>query len=423
MKIAVLGGGGREHAICWRLSQDIETEIVFCIPGNPGMEKEDKIKCHPHSLQQKDWDSLNTWLKANQIDLVIVGPEQPLIAGIADHIRRCGIPVLGPGQIGSYLEASKILSKEFMQRNEIPTSEFSSFTDSKSAIEFIKKSDWAGFVVKLDKVAQGKGVVVAKSKEQAIKAVEEFMDHNILKMSDTTILIEKVSCGKEISAFMLVDESSWKYLGDCCDYKRIRDNDEGPNTGGMGTYSPAHWVDEKQRNIIKNICQKTFDGLKKEQTPYRGIIFIGLMLDNEDVNVLEYNIRLGDPETQSLLPRTISSLAKYAYACATNKLDQLPPIQLSPQSATHIVLASAGYPGTEGVKVKTGFPITIQKLKHQSLVFYAGVSKYQELITAGGRVLGLTSMANGHFKAVGQAYEDIERVHFAGNQRRNDIGK
>lgn len=430
LNILIIGSGGREHALAWKCLQDPMVNTVTVLNGNDGIKSSESVKIvHIPLAEEKE---ILRWIAYHQINFVIIGPEAPLVDGLADRLRLQGICVFGPGKKGAMLEASKIYSKQFMQEAGIPTAEYAEFRRPMDAMNFIKESSWEdGYVVKLDGLAAGKGVIVTDNQFDAIEAVEKLMVQNILGAKNTKIIIEEKLIGKEFSYFALIDQTHSLPIGDACDYKRIRDGDSGPNTGGMGTYSPVDWLSnndhkEIEKTILKPITKK----LKKENIPYNGVLFIGIMKTKHGMKVLEFNVRFGDPETQSLLPRIKSDFAKYLFACANNKVSALPPLEFYPMHAIHVVKAAFGYPGTEGTRIRKGDKIFLNPsiqtadFKLKGKVFYAGVKeKADELYTNGGRVLGVTTLDESRSIAREENYRLNQAVEFEGMQYRGDIGE
>lgn len=425
MNILVIGNGGREHALAWKLIQSPKTQKVFITDTKHAMLGEREIESLDLKVE-KTPQFLNS-LSKNSINFVVIGPEAPLVDGIADFLRANGIVVFGPGGLGAKLEESKNFSKNIMMKAGIPTADFKKFTKSDHAFRFIENTDWKdGYVIKADGLASGKGVIVTSNKEDAKKAVYGIMVNNELDLDDTTIIIEERLIGPEVSVFALIDNKTFKTIGNACDYKRIRDNDEGPNTGGMGTYSPCEWLDSNDEAFInEKVFAPLVKQLKIEKIDYNGVIFAGFMKTNTGLRVLEFNVRFGDPETQSLLPRIENDFFELLYKTATNELDTVSKIDLKPQTVVNIVCAAHGYPGTEGVAVRKDDSISVnEQMIKNGKVFYAGVKKDKDLFkTSGGRVLGVTSWADDKNQARELAYQNIKYINFEGMQYRNDIAK
>lgn len=423
--ILLIGAGGREHAIAWKLLQSKNTNKVFITDSNHAMLAEKRLEALETKVQMNQ-NFINT-LSQKNIEFVVIGPEAPLVDGMADFLRSHGIAVFGPGKLGAKLEESKNFSKNLMLKAGIPTAQFQKFTKADHAILFIENSDWKdGFVIKADGLAAGKGVIVTSNKVDAKKAVYDMMINNDLGLANTTIIIEEKLIGPEVSVFALVDKNTFKTIGNACDYKRIRDNDEGPNTGGMGTYSPCEWLTEDDSKFID---EKVFAPLVKqleiEGIDYNGVIFAGLMKTNSGLKVLEFNVRFGDPETQSLLPRIENDFEELLYKTATNDLKSVDTIKLKDETVVNVVCAAHGYPGTEGTPVRKNDSISVnEEMIKDGKVFFAGVKKdHEHFLTAGGRVLGVTSWGKNKNQARELAYQNIKYINFEGMQYRNDIAK
>lgn len=426
--VLVIGQGGREHALSWKLAESNSVKFVWVAPGNPGMVSTKVATCN---IDFSNKNNLLEFISQNDIDLVVIGPEAPLVDGMADILRKDGIAVFGPSKEGALLEASKDFSKAIMRKAKIPTAEYETFEDPEAAFRFIDNCNWPdGIVIKMDGLAAGKGVVVCNNKSEARKAIKELVIDNALGLDNTRVVIEERLIGPEVSAFALIDGSTFKSIGQACDYKRIRDNDEGPNTGGMGTYSPADWLtNEDIQEIEESVFRPLVYTLQDEKIDYRGVLFVGLMKTTNGLKVLEFNVRFGDPETQSLLPRIKSDFFHLIKATANGKLESLSPIEFYDTSVVHVVAAAKGYPGTEGEPVSKGDQIHIEqdlwKLDSQiGKVFFAGVSgKKENLKTSGGRVLGVSAYGKDRESARAAAYELIKKVRFEGMQYRGDIAK
>jgi phosphoribosylamine--glycine ligase len=422
MNVLVLGSGGREHAIAWKLSQSANIENVYVIPGNDGMKEDEKIDCFPY-INPKEYSSLIQFVEERNVELTVVGPENLLADGVVDHFQAKNQKIIGPTQAASQIEASKVFAKDLMKKYEIPTAKYSSFEDAIAAKAFIEQVSWNGYVVKCDGLAAGKGVIVCDTKDEAMKAIDAFLVDDKLNIGNSKIVLEEKLEGPEVSAFALCDGENFVYLGDACDYKSLNENGKGPNTGGMGTYSPADWLSDTDREKIKSqIIQATIEGMKKEGRPFSGILFVGLMMTSTGPKVIEYNCRFGDPETQILLPRIESDLLDVFMKAAENKLDEI-EIETSEQSGVHLVLASHGYPGTQGEAVRKGDKIEIEPFDGAK-IFFAGVRKEgSSFVTAGGRVLGLSKLADSRVVAREEVYQLIKKIRFDGAQMRKDIGQ
>jgi phosphoribosylamine--glycine ligase len=429
MKVLVLGKGGREHALSWKIAQSSLVEQVYCAPGNDGMAYDKKIQCA--DVNPSNFENIENFIKNQGVDLVVVGPEDLLAKGVVDALQD-KVAIFGPGQAASQLESSKAFSKILMQENTIPTAAFEDFTDPEKANAFIDGVNWPdGLVVKCDVLAAGKGVIVCKTKEEAKQAVDKFLIQDSLGVNNQKIVIEECLIGREVSFFALCSGEDSMPLGYACDYKALRDGGKGPNTGGMGTYSPASWLSEADKEMIeKEIVPNTLKGMQKLGIPFTGILFVGVMVTKEGPKVLEYNVRFGDPETQILMPMIESDIAPYFLKAAQGKLSELQPIQMKSAFGVHLVQAAYGYPGTEGIAVRKSDVIQWDQDFFQGLeqkgegkLFFAGVKKNGETLTTdGGRVLGLSVLSESLESAREKAYQYSEQVSFADAQMRGDIG-
>jgi phosphoribosylamine--glycine ligase len=417
MKILVIGSGGREHALVWKLRESQHMEEIYCAPGNAGIGQE--AECAPVDVTKpQEILKLAEHLKA---DLTVVGPEAPLVAGVVDLFEKAGLTIIGPTQAAAQLEGSKIFAKEFMQRHQIPTAGFAvaqSFEDAVKAL--------GGFglpvVIKADGLAAGKGVVVAYAREEAEKALDEFMRQKTLGAAGDRVLIEECLAGEEVSFIVLTDGRGILPLALTQDHKAVFDNDQGPNTGGMGAYSDDLILDERARdNVFRRIVAPTLAGMAAEGTPYRGFLYCGLMLTQEGPKVLEYNVRLGDPEAQPILMRLRSDLVDLFRALVEGQLGAL-DAHWTPNPAVCVVLASKGYPGTpEAGKVITGHEVA--ESQGGVKVFHAGTKvRDGQLVASGGRVLGVTAVAEDLPAAIERAYAAVSKIHFEGMHYRRDIG-
>ncbi|MBT4793184.1 MAG: phosphoribosylamine--glycine ligase [Halobacteriovoraceae bacterium] len=415
-KIVIFGQGGREHAIANQLASAYQTNSIFVIPGNPGIDGEKIQSIDIHE------DEYLSFCKKHKVDLAVIGPEALLEKGLSDQLQTHGIACASPSQNAARLETSKAFSKTFMQKHQIPTASFANFQDSNAAIEYIKNHAANDLVIKLSGLAAGKGVIICHNKEDSIAAVKA------LAPNDEELVIEQFLTGPEVSYFVLCLKGEYKILGTACDYKRLKDNNEGPNTGGMGCYSPAHWLSQKDHEVIKQeVILKTLQGMKEEDINYRGVLFIGLMMTPQGPSVLEYNVRFGDPETQTILPRVEAGLFESLQAIANNDLSIFKNslLELKKSSSIHIVKAAKGYPGTFGEKIEKGQVIKNNFTSSPSThLFFAGVKKEQDhFVTCGGRVLGVTGLDDNLANARSLAYETLNTISFAGEQFRRDIGQ
>ncbi|MBL7665940.1 MAG: phosphoribosylamine--glycine ligase [Bacteriovoracaceae bacterium] len=431
MNIFLLGSGGREHALAWKFSQSPVVKRVYVYPGNPGMKSEKKIELI--KLPSNKTKELIHFAKTYDINLTVVGPEAYLAEGIVDQFIQAGLLILGPSKCAAQIESSKSFAKKLMKEAKIPTAEFEVFEDANAAFKFIDNCKWPdGIVVKCDGLAAGKGVVVTENKESAKHAVKLMLVDDVLEINNKKIILEERMIGPEVSVFALCDGKNSIWLGDACDYKRLKDNNIGPNTGGMGTYSPADWLTPAMRQEInQKIIQPTLNKMQHDGTPFTGILFAGLMKTKDGFKVIEFNARLGDPETQSIIPLIDGDIVPYFLAAAKGQLSTIgKSLKFKALSTVHVVMSSFGYPGTEGTKVRTGDEVEYNKTYFQELeedatakLFFAGVSeKNQQLLTAGGRILGLTAFAKNRPAARAEVYKHLDKIKINGVQFRSDIG-
>ena len=432
MRVLIIGSGGREHAISWAMGQSPKVCKVIVSPGNSAM-KETLPNLQIESVEATNSAELLKLAIKEKVDLTIVGPEASLSSGIVDLFRENNLLIVGPTKAASLLEASKAFAKKVMMDAKVPTAGFAEFFDADLALKYIEESQNQKMVVKCDGLAQGKGVVVCLSKNEARLAVIGFMKEQMLGENVSHIIIEEYLEGMEVSAFALCDGESFTFLGTACDHKRLKNNDQGPNTGGMGVYSPAAIVSEKDIEWMNaSVFKPMMTEISKRGEAFSGILFAGLMKTSSGWKVLEFNTRLGDPETQVLLPLMDEDILPWFLASAKGEIKKLQSElkRMSPKTkemkAVHVVMAAHGYPGTEGVKVRTGDSVKIDStfnLSPYDFLFMAGVEKNKnELKTKGGRVLGITSMAVTYTFARAKAYEYVSQIHFDGAQYRTDIG-
>ncbi|WP_291511129.1 phosphoribosylamine--glycine ligase [Acidithiobacillus sp.] len=409
-RVLVLGQGGREHALAWKLAQSPQVERVFCAPGNPGTAHEPKVQ-NLH-LASDDHTGLVEAVHRLAISLVVIGPEAPLVAGVADRLRRAGVAVFGPNADGARLEGSKLYAKAFMARHGLPTAAYGRFTELDAARAFLRQQDLP-IVVKADGLASGKGVVVASSRSEAEQAVDKFLRQG-------PILIESFLEGEEASYIAIVADGQVLGLAGSQDHKRLLDRDQGPNTGGMGAYSPAPVLDPHMaERVRREIMVPAARGLMAEGISYRGFLYAGLMIGRDGPRILEFNCRLGDPETQPLMLRLRSDL--YPLLLAAARGEPLPPqIQWDPRTALCVVLAAAGYPDAP----RTGDAIHLPAaLPADSKIFQAGTCERDgTTYTQGGRVLGVTVLGADVAAAQRRAYDIVQQISWPGMQFRRDIG-
>lgn len=433
MKVLVVGGGGREHAICWKLAQSPKVTELYCAPGNAGIA--DVAKCV--GVSAEDIDGICSFAADKKIDLAVIGPEVPLAMGIVDRLEAAGVRTFGPNAKCSQLEASKSFTKTFLAKHGIPTAGYKEFTDKD---ELLKSVGIYGYpmVLKADGLAAGKGVVIAETEEAAKEAIEEMMGQRVFGAAADKIVVEEFLTGVEASMLCFVDENSIIPMESAQDYKRVFDADRGPNTGGMGTYSPSLvFTEELEEQIRERILEPTLKGFQEDGLDFKGVLFIGLMISEDGPKVIEFNNRFGDPETQSVLARLDSDLLDIFMAVTDNKLAEA-EIRWKEDKAVCVVLASGGYPGSyEKGKLITG----LDDVDEDVIVFHAGTKfasmpedskcaqcaddcdmKTSAVVTSGGRVLGVTATGRTHEEAKAKAYDNVKRISFEGMQYRKDIG-
>ncbi len=420
MRILVVGGGGREHALAWKLAQSPKVSSVFVAPGNGGTENADGIR----NLAITDLYELRAWAQQEKIGLTVVGPEGPLAQGIVDEFRAHGLRIFGPTRAAAQLESSKVFSKAFMQRHGIPTAAHATFSDPAQAHAYVR-SQGAPIVVKADGLAAGKGVVVAMTLDQAHAAIDQMLSADPVAGAGARVVIEEFLEGEEASFIVLCDGKSALALASSQDHKRLLDGDLGPNTGGMGAYSPAPVVTPTvHARAMREIILPTLRGMQADGIVFTGFLYAGLMIDGEGhPKTLEFNCRLGDPETQPLMVRLKSDLFELLWAAtetgAARRLDQI-ELQWDRRTALGVVIAAGGYPG----QPQTGDPIdALPPEQSDAMVFQAATRRDGETLrTAGGRVLCVTALADGVRQAQQRAYAVVRQIHFPGMQYRRDIG-
>ncbi len=418
MKVLVIGQGGREHALAWKLSQSPVVTQVYCAPGNAGTEQ-DAVNV---DIAATDAERLRKFAQSEGIGLTVIGPEAPLVAGVADVFSAAGLKVFGPSAAAARLEGSKVFAKELMKQAGVPTGDYRSFTDPDTAIEYLEDRGDMPLVVKVDGLAAGKGVTVCDHVDQAIAAVHEAMVERKFGAAGDQILIEERLYGQEVSILALVDGRTIVPLESAQDHKAAYDGDTGPNTGGMGAYSPAPFATpELLDEVIHKILIPTVHTLRKRGIEYRGVLYAGLMLTPQGPKVLEFNVRLGDPETQPVLMRLKSDLLRVLLAVSEGRLGELPPLEWDPRPAVCVVMASEGYPG----EYRKGRPI--RGLEQAAAlpdvkVFHAGTARHgKEIVNDGGRVLGVTALGSDLAAAKKRAYEAVKCIRWEGAWCRKDI--
>ena len=418
MKILLIGGGGREHALAWKLAQSPKVENILAAPGNPGIAELPKCECV--ALNLDDLEKVADFAEDNGIDLTVVGPEATLVAGIADVFKRRGLPVFGPSKAAAQLEGSKAFSKELMAKYDIPTAFFKVCEDIETAKAYVEEKG-APIVVKADGLAAGKGVVVAMTKEEALTAIDDMMGDQIFGNAGARVVLEEFMEGEEASLLAFTDGKTVVPMIAAQDHKRIFDNDEGPNTGGMGTYAPAPVMTDVLRlKATERVLKPVVAAMAEEGTPYQGCLYAGLMINGDSVKVVEFNCRFGDPETQVILPLLDGDLADIMLACATGTLDEV-EVAWHDKAAVCVVMASGGYPGKyENGKEITG--LAEANADEATVVFHAGTKAVDgKIVTAGGRVLGVTSVDKNIRDARDRAYAAVEKVKFDQVFYRKDI--
>ncbi len=418
MKILVVGGGGREHALVWKIAQSPLVEKVYCAPGNPGIAG--LAECV--AIAADDIDGLLAFARKHVVDLTVVGPEVPLTLGIVDRFQEAGQEIFGPSRAAAQIEGSKSFSKDLMARYRIPTASYRTFTDRDEAVAHIREQG-APIVVKADGLAAGKGVIVAMTVEQAVAAVDDIMVDAVFGAAGSRVVIEEFMAGEEASFFAFTDGKNILPLASSQDHKRVYDNDEGPNTGGMGAYSPAPVVTEALADeIIATIVRPTIEGMASEGCPYSGILYVGLMIADGKARVVEFNARFGDPEAQPLLMRMKSDIVPVLQACARGELTQT-SLEWHDKAAVCVVMASGGYPATFEKGLEIHGLEEAEKID-DLMVFHAGtVLKNGRVVNNGGRVLGVTGLGSDVAAAIEKAYAGVGAIHWQGVHFRTDIGK
>ncbi len=416
MKILVIGSGGREHALVWKIKQSPRVSRIFCAPGNGGIAE--IAECV--DIKADDILGLADFAQAQGIDLTVVGPEVPLVAGIVDLFEEEGLKIFGPSQAAARLEGSKVFAKNFMKRWEIPTARYAAFSDEKAALAHLAGHTYP-LVVKAAGLAAGKGVIICRNQVEAEDAVRRIMSGNMFKDAGKSLVIEDFLEGEEASILAISDGKDFLLLESSQDHKRIFDNDEGPNTGGMGAYSPAPVVtDALSRQIADTVIRPLIEGMADEGAPFKGVLYVGIMVTQDGPRVLEFNTRFGDPETQAVLPRLKSDLVDVMLASVDGRVAGM-VLEWDPRACVCVVMAAGGYPGDYAV----GAPISgLDKVSAGAVVFHAGTRKdTTALVTSGGRVLGVTAMGEDVAKAIVHVYAEIKKITYEGMHFRRDIGR
>lgn len=420
MKVLIVGSGGREHAIAWKVAQSKKVDKIYCAPGNAGISE--VAECVP--IGAMEFDKLVAFAKEKEIDLTVIGMDDPLVGGIVDVFEKEGLRVFGPRKNAAILEGSKAFSKDLMKKYHIPTAVYETFTDPEKALEYLETAKMP-IVLKADGLALGKGVLICQTLEEAKEGVKTLMMDKKFGSAGDEIVIEEFMTGREVSVLSFVDGNIVKIMSSAQDHKRAKDGDQGLNTGGMGNFSPSPFYTEEVDEFCKKyIYQPTVDAMKAEGRPFKGVIFFGLMLTPEGPKVLEYNARFGDPEAQVVLPRLENDIVDVFEACIDGTLDKVDLKFDNDRATVCVILASDGYP----VEYKKGFPIEgLEKFKGKDdyYVFHSG-TKFNDkgqIVTNGGRVLGVTATGKDLKEARKKAYEATEWVFFENKYMRHDIGR
>jgi phosphoribosylamine--glycine ligase len=413
LKLLVVGGGAREHALVWKLAQSPRVKDIYAAPGNAGINNiANSLNISPTSIE-----ALADAAQKYHIDLTIVGPEAPLSEGIVDLFTNRNLPIFGPTKAATQLESSKVFAKQLMQKYGIPAAQGRVFSDYSEAQDYVKFQQ-APIVVKADGLAAGKGVIVATSLEQAQDALSQIMEKKVFGAAGDRAIVDECLTGKEVSLLAFTDGKSVFPMVPACDYKRAFDGDQGPNTGGMGSYSPPHFFGQKEvEQVQRSILTPTVDAMFKEGVPFKSVLYAGLMMNSDGAKVLEFNARFGDPENQVMIPRLKTDLVDIMTAVIDGNLDAQ-KIEWSDDACVGVVMASAGYPGS----YKKGLPIKgLDDLDDDILVFHAGTADKEEVVTDGGRVLTVVAKGKTLKEARERVYDNIPRIHFEGCFYRTDI--
>ena len=420
MKVLIVGSGGREHAIAWKVAQSPKVDKIYCAPGNAGISS--VAECVP--IGAMEFDKLVAFAKEKEIDLTVIGMDDPLVGGIVDEFEKAGLRVFGPRKNAAILEGSKAFSKNLMKKYNIPTAAYETFTDPEAALKYLETAKMP-IVLKADGLALGKGVLICQNLEEAKAGVQELMMDKKFGSAGDEIVIEEFMTGREVSVLSFVDGNIVKIMSSAQDHKRAKDGDQGLNTGGMGNFSPSPFYTEEVDAFCKKyIYQPTVDAMKAEGRPFKGVIFFGLMLTPDGPKVLEYNARFGDPEAQVVLPRLENDIVDVFEACVDGTLDQVDLKFDNERATVCVILASDGYP----VAYEKGFPIEgLENFegKDDYYVFHSGTkfNDQGQIVTNGGRVLGVTATGSSLKEARAKAYEATEWVQFGNKYMRTDIGK
>jgi len=415
LKVMVIGSGAREHALAWKISQSPKIKELYAAPGNAGTAS----IARNLDIRPNDIEALARAARDNGIDLTVVGPEAPLAAGIVDRFKHLGVSIFGPTKAAAQIESSKVFARKLMQKYDIPCPKGMAFSNYPEAKKYLE-SQPTPIVVKADGLAAGKGVTVAASREEALKALSDIMENRIFGPAGDKVVIEECLTGKEVSLLAFTDGETVVPMIPACDYKRVFDDDLGPNTGGMGSYSPPDFFDARlTRQVVKIILQPAVRAMVQEGMSYKGVLYAGLIIAADEPKVLEFNARFGDPETQAILPRLQTDLVDILLAVVDNKLSEV-VVHWDDNTCVGVVMASGGYPG----KYKTGFKITgLDKLNDDIMVFHAGtkLGEDSQVYTDGGRVLTVTATGKSMAEARAKVYRNLPRINFDGCHYRKDI--
>jgi len=418
MQVLVVGQGGREHALAWKLAQSPQVSRVFCAPGNAGTDRD----AFNVDIAADDIERLVKFARTEDVALTVVGPEAPLVAGVADTFAAAGLPVFGPSKAAAQLEGSKVFAKELMRQANVPTADFWVFDDPGEAVRFVDERESAAFVVKADGLAAGKGVTVCKTRGDVVHAIREAMVERAFGDAGQRIVLEERLVGQEVSILALVDGRTIVTLEASQDHKAAFDGDKGPNTGGMGAYSPAPFATpELMDDIIQKVLVPTVHTMRKRGTEFRGVLYAGIMLTAQGPKVLEFNVRFGDPEAQPVLMRLKTDLFTLLQAVTEGRLADFPPLEWDERAAVCVVMASQGYPGsyTKGHPIRG---LDAAAALADTKVFYAGTIRHgDQIITDGGRVLGVTGLGSDVAAAKKRAYEAVKCIRWDGAWCRKDI--
>ena len=416
MNVLVIGSGGREHAIAWKIKQSPGLDMLYVLPGNPGTAE---LAENVNGISVDDHLAIIQLCEENRIDLVIVGPEAPLAAGLTDSLSAEGIHCFGPRQAAAQIEASKVFAKDFMKRHNIPTARYATFSNFEDAVGYLQSVDYP-VVIKASGLAAGKGVILPETLDEASATLQSILLDKTFGEAGNEVVIEERLIGPEVSLMAFTDGTAIVPMLPAQDHKRLLDADEGPNTGGMGAYAPAPiFTANLMHEAMECILKPAIKGLKAEGNPFVGVLYAGLMLTPQGIRVLEFNCRFGDPETQVVLPLLATDLLEIADACVNGKLADI-DVQWKNSAAVCVVLASRGYPE----KAESGKQVKIETLPDDLICFHAGTKRVNDsIITSGGRVLGLTAWSNNLEQAVNNVYSNMEKISFEGMQYRKDIAQ